>query len=62
MTEKIEEIVKDSREVHRILLLILLRSWADRMSRCDVGSFEWDVIPKFMQKGTILEPKILILG
>jgi hypothetical protein len=52
LNEKIENNSKENREVHKILLLMLLRSWAEKMSQTQIGSFEWDKIPYFSNKTT----------
>jgi len=50
MTMKIENNIKEHREMNKILLLLLLRSWAEKMSRTTPGSFEWDKIPQFSRR------------
>lgn len=62
LNEQIEYISKETREIHKILLLILLRSWAEKLSSCQPGSYDWEKIPQFARKGGMMDPKITILG
>jgi hypothetical protein len=41
LNEQIEYITKETKEVNRILMLMLLRFWAEKLQQTQPGCFDW---------------------